>query len=216
VNARPWTGRGLPARSASLAWVARRLGPAPASALCLGLWLGAGSPALAEPATYHLDPERSFVHFEVLHFGTSTIRGRIGPIEGAVTLDRAERRGEVALTIPTARVDTGLAVFDARLREDDLVASTAYPNAYFVARQFRFDGERLAEVRGEFTWRGVSQPLSLHARLFGCRLDTARRGEVCGGDFEAEIRRSEFGATFGLPLVGDKVTLRIQVEGARD
>jgi polyisoprenoid-binding protein YceI len=182
--------------------------------------MGAGALAAAggaaEPSTYRLDPAYSFVHFEVLHFGTSTMRGRFGPLEGVVQLDRAARRGEVGLRIPTARVSTGLAVFDARLREDDLLASDAYPDAYFVARQFRFDGERLAEVRGEFILRGVSQALSLHARQFACRNDAASRREVCGGEFEGEILRSEFGATFGLPFIANRVRLLVQVEGVRD
>ena len=39
--------------------------------------------------------------------------------------------------------------------------------------------------------------------------------EVCGGDFDAEILRSDFGSTFGLPFVGDKVHLMISVEGIR-
>jgi polyisoprenoid-binding protein YceI len=39
--------------------------------------------------------------------------------------------------------------------------------------------------------------------------------EVCGGDFEGEVSRSEYGATFGLPLVGDRVRLLVQVEGRR-
>lgn len=178
------------------------------------LMLAAGGACLAEPATYRLDPERSFVHFEVLHFGTSTTRGRFGPVQGTVTLDRAAQRGEVGLAIDTASIDTGLKVFDARLREADLLASAAHPQAYFVASRFRFEGERLAAVRGEFTLRGVSQPLELRARLFGCRKDGAR--EICGGDFEAEILRSSFGATFGLPFVADRVKLIVQVEGVRD
>ena len=184
-------------------------------------WLAAALPlltaaglALAEPVRYRLDPEHSFVHFEVLHFGTSTIRGRFGPVQGTVLLDRAAARGEVGLAIDTASIDTGLKVFDARLREADLLASTAHPQAYFVATRFRFDGERLAAVRGEFTLRGVSQPLELQARRFGCRQGGAR--EVCGGDFEAEVQRSAFGATFGLPFVADRVRLIVQVEGIRE
>jgi polyisoprenoid-binding protein YceI len=172
--------------------------------------------AEAQMANYRLDPERSFVHFEVLHFGTSTTRGRFGPVQGVVQLDRRAGRGELSLAIDTASVDTGVPVFNARLRQDDLLASQAYPRAYFVASQFRFAGEQLAEVRGEFILRGVSQPLSLRALLFGCRLDVARQREVCGGDFEAEILRSEFGATLGLPLVANRVRLVVQVEGVRD
>lgn len=173
----------------------------------------AATAAGAQPAAYVLDPAHSFVHFEVLHFGTSTSRGRFGPIAGVVTLDRNGGRGEVSLRIPTAGVDTGLAVFNARLREDDLLASAAFPDAYFVATRFRFEGDRLAEVRGEFTLRGVSQPLSLYARRFACRSDEGT--EVCGGDFEGELLRSDFGVTFGLPFVADRVRLAVQVEARR-
>lgn len=172
----------------------------------------------AQPTTYVLDPEHSFVHFEVLHFNTSTIRGRFGPISGAVVLDPAAGQGELSLRIATAGVDTGLKIFDARLRRDDLLASDAHPEAFFVARQFRYASGKLAEVRGEFTWRGVSQPLSLRALRFACRpgAESAQgAGQICGGDFEGELKRSEFGATFALPFVADTVRLVVQVQGTQ-
>ena len=153
--------------------------------------------------------------FEVLHFGTSTSRGRFGPLNGEVTLDRAQRQGSVALRIATGQVDTGAPVINARLRQSDLLASAEHPEAFFVARQFRFNGEAVAEVRGEFTLRGVSQPLSLKARQFSCRVDTSPDEEVCGGDFEGQLLRSDFGATFGLPLIGNRIQLLVQVEGRR-
>ena len=177
--------------------------------------LCAARPAAAQVAVYLLDPQASFVHFELLHFGTSTVRGRIGPVNGAVSLDRAAGRGELSLRIATATLSTGLAVFDARIRQPDLLATEAFPEAYFVATQFRFVGGELAEVRGEFTLRGIGQPLSLRALRFGCRADAADGTEICGGDFEGEIRRSDFGASFGLPFVGDRVRLIVQAEGRR-
>ena len=182
------------------------------------LTLLVSTPAQAQPATYVLDPERSFVHFEVLHFNTSTIRGRFGPVPGEVVLDSAAGRGELSLRIATAGVDTGLKIFDARLRREDLLSSEAHPEAFFVARQFRFANGQLAEVRGEFTWRGVSQPLSLRTVRFACRPTVGAAtgsGQVCGGDFEGELRRSDFGATFGLPFIADTVRLVVQVEGTR-
>lgn len=174
----------------------------------------------AEPAVYELDPEHSFAHFEVRHFGTSTMRGRFGPLRGDVLLDRAARRGEISLGIPLSTLDTGVGVLTARLLEPDLLDASGQPEAFFVARQFRFDPEKgaqdaLVEVRGEFTLRGHSQPLSLHALRFGCRSDAAAANEVCGGDFEATLVRSTFGATLGLPLVADHVRLLVQVEARR-
>jgi polyisoprenoid-binding protein YceI len=173
-------------------------------------------PAAAEPVVYVLDPTHSFVNFEIRHFDTATIRGRFGPLNGSVMLDRAAGRGSIDLAISTASVSTGLRVFDSRLREADLLATADHPQASFAADQFRFDGAKLAEVRGQFTLRGVSQPLSLRALRFACepRAVLAQR-EVCGGDFEAEIERSAFGISFGTPFVADRVRIVIQVEGIR-
>jgi polyisoprenoid-binding protein YceI len=183
--------------------------------LCLSLW-SLPMVSAAQPVLYSFVPQASFVHFEVLHFNTSTSRGRFGPVQGAVTLDATAQRGELSLRIPSASVDTGLRIFDARLRQADLLASEAHPEVFFVASQFRFEGHKLLEVRGEFTWRGHSQPLSLRAVHFACRDADANDppgGRICGGNFEGEFNRSDFGATFGLPLVADRVRLWIQVQG---
>ncbi|MFO1272058.1 MAG: YceI family protein [Rubrivivax sp.] len=183
-------------------------------AALLVLALAAGA-AGAAPLRYTLDPDATFAHFEVLHFGTSTLRGRIGPVRGEVVLDRAAGTGELGLRIATASVDTGMKVLDARLRKPDLFDSEGTPEAFFVSRRFRFEGEALAEVRGEFTLRGTSVPLSLRALRFACRPDAERGGEVCGGDFEGFLQRSEFGMTYLLPLVADRVRLQVQVEAFR-
>jgi polyisoprenoid-binding protein YceI len=192
------------------------MAPAPMNTLLAGVvaLAAAAAPAHAAPRSYAFDPERSFVHLEVLHFGTSTIHIRLGPVAGVVTLDAEAGRGELGLRIETQKASTGIPVFDARLKEKDLLASAEFPEAYFVASRFRFEGTRLAEVRGEFTMRGTSQPLSLRTLRYGCRSDPGDpRIEVCGGDFEGELLRSSVGATFGLPLIGDRVRIVVQVEG---
>lgn len=177
--------------------------------------IGCALAGAAHAAVYELDPAHTFVHFEVLHFGTSTMRGRIGPVRGAVEFDRSARRGHVGLRIPMTSVDTGVAPFDARLRREDLLATDDHPEAFFVAADWRFAGEWPRELRGELTWRGISRPLALRALHFACRDDVRQRTEVCGGDFEAHLHRSEFGADFGLPFIADRVRLVIQVEALR-
>lgn len=172
-------------------------------------------PAHAEPAVYVLDPEHSFVHFEVLHFGTSTLRGRFGPASGHVELDRSAQRGWAGIRIATAGVDTGMPAFDARLREGDLLASEAYPEATYIASSFVFDGDRVSGLKGELTLRGHSLALDLRALRFGCHTHPQLQREVCGGDFEGELRRGDVGASFGMPFVANRVRLVIQVEGIR-
>jgi polyisoprenoid-binding protein YceI len=135
-----------------------------------------------------------------------------------VLLDRAAQRGELRLRIGITTLDTGIGVLTERLLQPDLLDAAGHPEAFFVARQFRFDAgnnNRLAEVRGEFTLRGHSQPLSLHTVRFDCRTELETAVEICGGDFEGSLLRSDFGATLGLPLVGDRVRLLVQVEARR-
>jgi len=174
----------------------------------------AGGDASAQPRVYALDPDNSWVHFEVMHFGTSTSRGRFGPVSGDVVMDPAAGSGSLRLRIPTASVDTGLAFFDSRLRRSDLLASEEHPDAEFTATEWRFIEGRPATVTGELTLRGVTRPLTLHAAHFACRQD-AERGEVCGGDFDAALYRTTFGILYGWPFIANTVRLRVQVEGVR-
>lgn len=188
-------------------------------AVFIALTSAALAAARAEPQRYALDPAHSFVQFELMHFGTSTIRGRFGPARGSVTLDREARSGEVSIELPMASVSTGVAPFDAHLTRADLLSVEAHPLAWFVARRLRFgaDGEpALAAVEGELTLLGQSRGLALTATRFGCYLHPRLQREVCGGDFEGELKRSDFGIDYGLPFVADRVRIRVQVEGVRE
>jgi len=189
--------------------------PTPTLAGLAAAWLLAGA-ACAQPVAYTLDPTHSFVTFEVLHFDTSTLRGRFGPLQGEVQLDRAARRGRVQLAIDTAAVSTGVPVLDARLRQDDMLASAAHPQAFFVAEAITFDASGgVAALTGEFTLRGTSRSLRLQAERFRCYTSPLLRREVCGGDFSAVLSRSAFGITHSLPFVADTVRLLVQVEAIR-
>ena len=169
--------------------------------------------ATAHPVTYQLDPAHTGAMFEVRHFGTSTLRGIVGPMTGEVTIDRGAHTGDLRLRIPMTTLNTGVPALDARLKKPDLLAVGEYPEAYFLATHFKFDADGgVQEVRGEFIVRGVSQPLSLFARHFACRRDDRLAREVCGGDFVGDLKRSDFGANFGVPFVADDVHLVVQVE----
>ena len=171
----------------------------------------AQAPAPAAPS-WTLDPTHTFVHWEVVHMGTSTIRGRFDKAAGSVQFDAKAQQLDVSISVDTASVSSGVPILDALLKGSAMLDVVANPQAFFVARNAKFDGEAPREIRGEFTFRGVSQPLTLRALRWNCGLNPLFRRTVCGGDFEAEIVRSSFGITHSLPFVADKVRLVIQVE----
>jgi polyisoprenoid-binding protein YceI len=178
--------------------------------------LAASMPAAAEPATYAMDPTHTFVTFEMTHFATSTNRGRFDKQEGSVLLDRAAKTGKVEVTIHTGSVSTGIPAFDKRLRSAHFFDSDRHPVARFVGSELGFNGDKVTEVKGHLTLLGRSNPVVLKATHFNCYRNPILQREVCGGDFETTLHRSQWGmggdAGMGLP---DAVRLLVQVEAVR-
>ncbi len=171
--------------------------------------------ATSELTSYALDPTHTFVHWEVLHMNTSTIRGRFDRSSGSVQFDAKAQRLDLSISIDATSVNSGVRVLDTLLRGSEMLDTTASPLASFIAREARFEGDVPREVMGEFTLRGIRQPLTLKALRWNCRLNLLFLREVCGGDFEAQIERSDFGITHSALFVADRVRLLIQVEGIR-
>lgn len=172
--------------------------------------------AQAQSATYAIDPAHTFASFEILHFGTSTIRGRFDKKAGSVTIDRAAKTGKAEITIDMTSINTGVAPFDGHLKSADLLDVANFPSAKFVGDKFSFNGDKVTEVAGTLTLMGKTQPVTLKASNFGCYLNPMLKREVCGGDFEAVIQRSAFGINYGLPVVApDSVRLLVQVEAVK-
>lgn len=172
--------------------------------------------AQAEPATYALDPLHTFVTFEIGHFGTSTNRGRFDKKEGTVQFDRAGKTGKVEVTIDTTSVNTGAAPFDKHLKSADLFDAEKYPTIKFVSDKFAFNGDKVAEVAGNLTLMGKTQPVTLKANQFNCYTNPMNKREVCGGDFETTIDRTAFGMNYGIDWGFPKnVRLVIQAEAIK-
>jgi polyisoprenoid-binding protein YceI len=178
--------------------------------------LAAGAAAQAEVATYAIEPTHTFVTFEVRHFGTSTNRGRFDKKSGRVEIDRAARKGKVELTLETGSINTGVAPFEKHLRGADFFDVEHFPTAVFKADQFSFDGDKVSEVKGTLTLLGKTNPVTLKATNFNCYDHPMLKRQVCGGDFETTIQRSQWGMNWGIAMgVPDATRLLIQVEAVR-
>ena len=172
--------------------------------------------AHAEPATYAIDPTHTFVFFEAPHFGTSTNRGRFDKTSGTVTFDKAAKTGKVDVTIETGSINTGVAPFNKHLQSGDFFATEQFPTARFVGDQFVFNGDKVAEVKGQLTLRGKTHPVTLKANNFNCYQSPMLKREVCGGDFETTIQRSLWDVKWGLNMgQPDSARLLIQVEAIK-
>ena len=177
---------------------------------------GLAGAAFAEPATYTLEPNHTFVTFEIGHFNTSTNRGRFDKKEGTVTIDRAAKTGKLDVTLDTTSLNTGVAQFTKHLNSDEILDTAKFPTAEFHGDKFTFNGDKVTEVSGNLTLHGKTNPITLKAVNFNCYNSPLLKKEVCGGDFETTIQRSQYGvnygANYGFP---DGVHLIIQVEAIK-
>lgn len=171
--------------------------------------------AHAESATYKLDPTHTYVTFEARHFGTSTNRGRFDKKEGTVTLDRAAKTGKADITIDTTSINTGLALFDSHLKGENFLKAQEFPSAKFVGDKFSFEGDKVTAVSGTLTLLGKTRPVTLTATHYNCYDSPFFKREVCGGDFETTLQRSDFGMGYGLPVIPDDIKLLIQIEAIK-
>lgn len=184
-------------------------------ALAAAATLAAGA-VHAESAAYAIDPTHTFVTFEIAHFGTSTNRGRFDKKSGSVEFDRAGKSGKVDLSIDASSVNTGTAAFDKHLKGADIFNAAEHPQIRFVSDKFKFDGDKVSEVAGELTLLGKTHPVTLKATQFNCYQSPMLKREVCGGDFETTIDRTQWGMNYGIDWGFTKnVRLVVQVEAVK-
>lgn len=167
-------------------------------------------------AQYDIDPHHTYAAFEIGHFATSTNRAQFEKTSGTIDFDRASKTGKVDVRIATTSVHSGSAAFDEHLQSADLFNVAQYPEMRFVSERFEFDGERVAKVHGQLTLLGKTAPLVLNALRFNCYQSPMLKAEVCGGDFEARMDRTQWGMDYlvamGMPK---EVRLVVQIEAAK-
>ena len=172
--------------------------------------------AHAEPATYMVDPGHSSVTWEALHQNTSSLRGRFLVKEGSVTVDRAARTGKADVTLEMASLaGATVPAFDGALRGERGFNIAAFPTARFVSDGFTLDGDKVQSVPGTLTLLGKSLPVTMQAVRFNCYQNQTVKREVCGGDFETTISRSQFGFNLSPQGAADGVKLLVQVEAIK-
>jgi polyisoprenoid-binding protein YceI len=174
---------------------------------------GAGS---AHASSYAIDPTHTYVTFEIGHFGASTNRGRFDKKEGKIEFDRAAKTGKVDITLDVASINTGFSQFNDHLKSNELLDAAKYPTARFVGDKFTFNGDKVSKVSGQLTLLGKTQPVTLNATSFACYDSPMLKREVCGGDFETVIKRSDFGVKYGLDWgFPDNTRLVVQIEAVK-
>lgn len=171
---------------------------------------GRADPSLAVAGSYHVDSGHTQVLFTVNHLGFSQYTGQFTQPTGTLTLDpRNPANSRVSISFPIDKVSTTVAALDAHLKRADFFDAAKFPTGTFVSTAIRANDTR-ATITGNLTLRGVTRPVTLQASFVGAGKGPmgAKKTNV-GFHATTTINRSDFGITYGIPMVSDRVDLEI-------
>ena len=179
--------------------------------------------AFAAPENYTMDPYHTYPQFEVSHLGFSHMRGRFDRTSGKFTVDRAAKSGSLELVVQTASISTGdndkgnrPRARDEHLRSPDFFNVAEFPTMTFKGAGVKFQGDNVQSIDGQITLLGVTRPLTITLDTWKCGPHPVSKKEMCGGNAQGTVRRSDFGMKFGIPAVGDELKLWIEFEAYKD
>ena len=159
--------------------------------------------------TYSLNRDHSTFQFSIGHFIVSSTQGRFLSFDGTLRFDpQSPDQGMVTIHVSPASISTDNVARDEHLRSADFFDVQRFPSADFESASLSKTSEKTGKLTGTLTLHGVSRPVTLKVTYL--TLDpNADRQQFSA---TATLKRSDFGMTNYSGIIGDDVTLEIEVE----
>ena len=175
----------------------------------------AALPALAQDV-YKIDPVHSEVSFKVRHI-LAKVSGRFTKFSGEIKMDTKDiSKSSVEVRIEAASVNTDVEARDNHLRTDAFFDVAKFPTITFKSTSVKEVAKGRLEVTGDFTLRGVTKRITFPITNAGSQ-PGAKPGTVVAGfiDGTLTIDRQDYGVSYGKGIVGDEVTISLNVEAGK-
>ncbi len=183
--------------------------PLLAAAASLGLAAHAQAEA-AKSGAYKLEPQHTQVMFGVSHMGFTTYYGQFGNASGAMVLDAANpSASKLDVTVPVGDVWTPSAKLVDELKSSAWLDAAKFPTMTFHATSITPTGPTTADVAGTLTLHGVTKPLTLKAKFNTAGVNMLNHAYTAGFQVTGTVKRSDFGVSQYVPVIGDNVDLMI-------
>lgn len=170
-------------------------------------------PVAVQSGSYVLDPAHGKITWSVDHMGFSTYVGQFTDIAANLDLDvRNPAASKLDASVRMDSVGTFHDGLDKHLQSADFFDTAKFPSASFRTTGIRLIDRDTANISGNLTLRGVTKPIVIKADFNQAGINPVDKLYSLGFDGEAKIRRSDFGVNYGLPLLGDEVTLHLEAE----
>ena len=177
-------------------------------------------PPLA-PNQWRIDSNHSAANFSVRHLMVSTVRGQLGRVSGTLEYDGKDVRSIKAdVSIDVNGINTQNEGRDKHLRSDDFFDVANHPNITFKSKRVEPAGDGKFKLIGDLTIRGTTKEVALDVEGPMPAIKGPRGGLVTGASATTKIKRLEYGLKYNNmveagPVVGDEVTITIDIEAGR-
>ena len=122
------------------------------------------TPALAE--VYKTDQGHTEVRFGWSHAGVSRQHAEFTKVEGTLDLNADDiENASLKVTIDANSLASGFGPLDDHLKSADFLEVETYPQITFVSTSITRTGDDTADVTGDLTIHGVTQPVVLKTTL---------------------------------------------------
>jgi polyisoprenoid-binding protein YceI len=156
-----------------------------------------------------IDPAHTVVSFVVRHL-MSRVHGTFSEVSGQIVTSAGPAGCTVTADVAVASVSTGVEARDNHLRSADFFEAERYPRMTFTSSALRVvDGSWV--LTGELTIRDVTRPVDLAVEFLGCDPDGLQGEPRIGFSAQGNIRRRDFGVSFGLAADGTKIVVADRV-----
>ncbi|MDT3683406.1 MAG: YceI family protein [Truepera sp.] len=167
---------------------------------------------------WNLDTAHSSVEFAVRHMGFATVRGRFNEFTADVESDEGGRLKRVEAVIDATSIDTNEPKRDAHLRSADFLDAEQFPEIRFASTAIEPSGSGRYRVTGDFTMRGVTQPVTFELEAQEPIIDPYGNKRVAVGG-NGKLNRKDWDLSWnqvleaGALLVGEEVRFTLDLQG---
>jgi polyisoprenoid-binding protein YceI len=178
------------------------------------------TPKTGTRTVWKLDPTHTVVEFSAKHLMITTVRGRIGEVEGTIYTDESNpENSSVEAILKGASIDTRNEQRDQHLRSADFLNAEKFPEITF--RSKRIEGSaREFKLVGDLSIRGTTREVTLDVE-YGGRTRDPWGGERVGFSASGKLDRRDFGLVWNQALetggvvVGNDIRINIEVEAVK-
>jgi polyisoprenoid-binding protein YceI len=188
-------------------------------ALILDVATAGAEPTPLPSGTYEIDRAHSSLTWKVSHLGLSNFTARFSRFDAILEIDPVKpERAKLLVTVEPTSIRTDYPFpessdFDKDLAEgEDFFNAKKFSRIIFSSTKVERTGKTTARVTGDLTMRGITMPLTIQVTLNAAKPHPLAGVPALGFSAIAKLKRSDFGMTFMLPLIGDEVILLIEAE----